>query len=61
MANWETTVELTPELLRYSPRGVDCVFVKDGEKGIKLYRDRGVRDRALLNQIRLQELGDYAP
>jgi hypothetical protein len=48
------------ETFEHSPNGCQCVFIKIGEKGIKVYRSREERDLSYVNQLKLHRM-DLAP
>lgn len=49
---------LSPTVLRESPCGISCIFVKMNDKwGIKLYQSEDVRDRNYYWQMNALELG----
>lgn len=52
-----TMLKVSGDRYYQSPSGCQCVFLKFGNKGIKVYRDRDERDLSYANQFRLASMG----
>jgi len=48
---------VTNETLQSSPSGIDCIFVKIGDSGMKIYLDDGTRDLQFDLQTRFHKHG----